>query len=150
VADVLLACDAPRLVDELRAAIEEPGTTVRVVRAGIDVRPAVAEATPDLVVTDLQIGNMGGMAVCMDLRLEESSGRLDHVPVLMLLDRRPDVFLARRAGADGWLLKPLDPIRLRRAVDALLEGDLYHDDTLTPAASPVATAAAAEEDVAVG
>ena len=55
---------------------------------------------------------MGGMATCMDLRLEESGGRLPHVPVLMLLDRRADVFLARRAGADGWVVKPLDSIRL--------------------------------------
>ena len=39
----------------------------------------------------------------------------------MLLDRRPDVFLARRSGAEGWLVKPLDPIRLRRATAALLE-----------------------------
>ena len=35
----------------------------------------------------------------------------------MLLDRRPDVFLARRSGAEGWMVKPLDPLRLRRADD---------------------------------
>ena len=76
----------------------------------------VAESLPDLVVVDLQMGNMGGMAVCLELRLEASYGKLDHVPVLMLLDRRPDVFLARRSGAEGWVVKPLDPIRLRRAI----------------------------------
>ena len=47
------------------------------------------------------------------------------MPVLMLLDRRPDVFLARRSGAEGWLVKPLDPLRLRRAVTALLDGGTY-------------------------
>ena len=46
---------------------------------------------------DLQIGNMGGMAACMALHLEESGGRLPHLPVLMLLDRQADVFLARRS-----------------------------------------------------
>jgi hypothetical protein len=45
---------------------------------------------------------MGGMATCMNLRLEASGSRIEHVPVLMLLDRRPDVFLARRCGAEGW------------------------------------------------
>ena len=54
---------------------------------------------------------MGGMAVTMALRLDESAGMLPHVPVLMLLDRRADVHLARRSGADGWLIKPLDPLR---------------------------------------
>ncbi len=72
------------------------------------------------------------MAVCLDLRLEEGGGRLGHVPVLMLLDRRPDVFLAKRSGAEGWLIKPLDSIRLRKAARALLAGGEYHDPTGRP------------------
>jgi hypothetical protein len=36
----------------------------------------------------------------------------------MLLDRAPDVFLARRSNADAWLVKPLDPVPLRRAARA--------------------------------
>ena len=85
----------------------------------------VAEREPDLVVLDLQIGNMGGMATCLDLHLEAGAGRLPDVPVLMLLDRQADVFLARRSNADGWLVKPLDAFRLRRAVAALLDGQMY-------------------------
>ena len=130
--DVLLACDDDDLVDEVSAVVERPGTTLRTVRAGLDVVAACLEELPDLVILDLQIGNMGGMAVCMSLRLEAGAGRLGEVPVLMLLDRRPDVFLARRCGADGWLLKPLDSIRLRNAVRALLAGDTYHDTTGAP------------------
>jgi len=57
---------------------------------------------------------------------------LDHVAVLMLLDRRPDVFLARRSGAEGWLVKPLDPLRLRRAVTSLLDDGTYTDDSYIP------------------
>ena len=33
---------------------------------------AVLDELPDLVVVDLQMGNMGGMAVCLELRLEAS------------------------------------------------------------------------------
>ena len=51
----------------------------------------------------------------------------------MLLDRRPDVFLARRSGAEGFLVKPLDPVRVRTAVRALLRGEEYEDDSLRPA-----------------
>ena len=40
----------------------------------------------------------------------------------MLLDREADVFLARRSEADGWLVKPLDAFRLRRAATAILDG----------------------------
>jgi len=75
------------------------------------------------------------MAITLELRLEESGGRLDHVPVLLLVDRRPDVFLARRSEADGFLVKPLDPIRLRRAITAILAGGTYEDTSYKPAES---------------
>jgi DNA-binding response OmpR family regulator len=134
--DVLVAADSASVTDEVTAALEGPDARLHTVRAGIDVLPAVLEIRPELVVLDLQIGNMGGMAACMNLRLEEGVGRLEHVPVLMLLDRRADVFLAKRSGSEGWLVKPLDPIRLRTAAKALLAGGTYHDplyqDPVTP------------------
>jgi len=137
VADILVASDAAWVIDEVVAGVGGPDVTVRSVLAGADVRTAVLDRLPDLAVLDLQIGNMGGMAVCLDLRLEEGAGRIDHVPVLMLLDRRADVFLAKRSAAEGWLIKPLDPIRLRRAVLALLDGDTYFDATDAPPTAAV-------------
>ena len=130
--DVVVAADAPWVVDEVKAVLSGPDDHVRVVRAGDLVLPEVVDDKPDLVILDLQIGNMGAMAACMDLRLEESAGRIDHVPVLLLLDRRADVFLARRTEAEGWILKPLDPIRLRKAIRALLAGDGYEDPSQRP------------------
>lgn len=132
--DVVVASDEEWVREEVRAVLSGRGDVeVHEVTTGDSVLPAVEEYEPELVVVDLQIGNMGGMAACMNLRLEESADRIDHVPVLMLLDRRPDVFLARRAGAEGWVVKPLDPIRLRKAVNALLEGGTYHDEAYRPA-----------------
>ena len=133
VPEVLVASDAEWVREEVTSVLSGwPDVSVREVEAGEDVGPAVARHEPDLVVVDLQMGNMGGMATCMDLRLEESAGRIGHVPVLMLLDRRADVFLARRAGAEGWVVKPLDPIRLRKAISALLAGGTYHDEAYKP------------------
>ncbi len=134
--DVLVAADEETVRDDVGSVLSGRGdVTVREVTSGPAVLAAAQKALPDLVILDFQIGNMGGMAVCLDLRLEEGAGRLDHVPVLMLLDRRADVFLARRANADGWLIKPLDPIRLRRAVGELLDGRPYHDDSYRPASA---------------
>lgn len=134
-AEVLVASDAEWIIDDVRAAVGGPDVTLRSVRTGVDVLPAVQQRVPDLVILDLQIGNMGGMATCLNLRLEESANRLPHVPVLMLLDRRPDVFLARRSEAEGWILKPLDAIRLRKAVRTILDGGRYEDRTNAPIAS---------------
>lgn len=134
VLDVVVASDEAWVRAEVAAVLSAlPDVEVHEVTSGFSVLPAVLEYDPELVIVDLQIGNMGGMAACMELRLEESAGRIAHVPVLMLLDRRPDVFLARRAGAEGWLVKPLDPIRLRKAIRALLDGGTYHDEAHRPA-----------------
>ncbi len=130
--EVLIASDAAGVRDQVRAALTDPATVVREVTRGAHVLPAVQEKAPDLVVLDLQIGKMGGMAACLELRLEEGAGRLPHVPVLMLLDRRADVFLARRSNADGWVVKPLDPIRLGRAIRSLLAGGTYEDAAYRP------------------
>ena len=133
--DVLLATDADAVYDEVEAALADDTTQVRRVRAGIDVPPAVAEATPDLVVLDLQIGNMGGIATCIHLRHEAEEGRLPDVPVLILLDRGADVMLARRSGADGWLAKPLAAFTLRRPALAGMAGRA--GETARPSAEPL-------------
>jgi DNA-binding response OmpR family regulator len=132
VADILVVTDADWVRDEVQAAVGGADITIRSVRAGVDVLPAVQQRRPDLVVLDLQIGNMGGMAACLNLRLEEGAGRIARVPVLMLLDRRADVFLAKRSDADGWLVKPIDAIRTRKAVRLLLGGDRFEDPTMAP------------------
>ena len=136
VPEIVIAADAASVYDDIRSVIEEPSVTVRWIRRGEDVREAVNQRPADLVIADMQIGTMGGIAVAMDLQLEADAGRLEPCPVLLLLDRRPDVFMARRSGAAGWVLKPLDPIRLRTAVAALLARGSWHDASFTP--QPVA------------
>ena len=76
----------------------------------------------------MQIGNMGAIAVAIDLRLEAGAGRLPDTSILLLLDREADRFLAKRADADGELVKPIDAGTLRKAVDALLAAELPDDD----------------------
>jgi DNA-binding response OmpR family regulator len=117
---ILVAADADHVLNEVTAALGGPDVSFTICRNGRDVSDVVAARTPDLVVLDLQIGSMGGMAVTMALRLDESCGTLNHVKVLMLLDRRADVHLAKRCAADGYLVKPLNPLSLKRAAQAIL------------------------------
>ena len=128
-----MATDAEWIKDEVEAALATPERAVRWVRHGMDVLPTVADDPCELAVLDLQIGNMGGMATCMALHLEAGAGRLPRLPVLMLLDRAADIFLARRCDADGWLVKPIDAFRLRKAATALLAGGTYEDAAFTGA-----------------
>lgn len=145
---ILVATDVEWVLDELRAALDEPGTTFAVVRDGRAVAAAVKEAPPDIAILDLQVGSMGGMATTMSLRLDESSGRLPRVPVVMLLDRSADVHLARRSAADGWLIKPLDPFRLRAAVGAVVGGGTYVDGAVPADAASGDAAGAGDPEAA--
>ena len=145
VTSIVIATDATWILDEVTAALGARGTTITHVRRGAEVVPAVRAETPDLAVLDLQIGNMGAVAVTMALRLEESAARLPHVKVLMLLDREADVFLALRSGAEGWLVKPLDAFRLRRAAQAVLDGGSWTEGV---PGEPEASAAMAQADSA--
>jgi DNA-binding response OmpR family regulator len=142
VPEILIATDSPHLYQEMASVLDTAGTALRWVRSGYAVRPEVDRRPVDLAILDMQIGSMGGVAVALDLRLESDAGRLIGCPVLIVLDRRADVFLARRAGAEGWILKPLDPLRLRRAVTTLLGGGRWHDPTELPDPVAVATSSA--------
>ncbi len=120
VTHVLLATDSDSVFNAVDAALGSDASEISRVRAGVEVLDAVREQKPDVVICDLQIGNMGGMATCLDLRLEAEMGRAPETRVLMLLDREADVYLAKQARSDGWLVKPLDAVSVQRAVLAVL------------------------------
>jgi DNA-binding response OmpR family regulator len=120
VSTIVVAADAKWVRDLVKSACTGRGQQVIEVRRGQDVRTVVGKEHPDLVVLDLQIGNMGGIAVAIDLRLESAAGRIPDTSILLLLDREADRFLAKRADADAELVKPVDPGTLRRTVQELL------------------------------
>jgi two-component system, OmpR family, response regulator len=70
---------------------------------------------PDVVVADEIASRMGAFAMARDLRGAQApyAGA-----IVILLDRRQDVWLARWSGADAWFVKPVDPFEL---ADRLLE-----------------------------
>jgi len=154
---ILIATDATWIVDDVTAALGDDDVRFTVCRDGRAVTAQVKQQPPDLAILDLQVGSMGGMAITMGLRLDESAGVLGHVPVLMLLDRVADLHLARRSGAEGWLVKPIDALRLRRAADALLGGGSYREglpadaapvDSMVPLPDDEVDAPIAEEEPA--
>jgi CheY-like chemotaxis protein len=129
---ILVATDARYVADDVIAALGGPEVSFTVVREGRSVSAAVERELPDLAVLDLQIGSMGGMAVTMGLRLDESVGRIPRIPVLMLLDRQADIHLAKRCDANAWLVKPTDALTIKRAAAKILA------EATAPPAGPVA------------
>ena len=64
---------------------------------------------PDAVVADEIASRAGAFSLAKDLRgaPEPYVG-----PIVILLERRHDTWLARWSGADAWFVKPVDPFEL--------------------------------------
>jgi DNA-binding response OmpR family regulator len=80
------------------------------------VAKAVEQIQPGVVIVDLQIGSMGGMAVARTIREAEFLEEIPPTSIVLLLDRTADEFLAGRAAADAWVIKPFTPQQLRSAI----------------------------------
>lgn len=72
----------------------------------------------DLVVLDGEAGKVGGMGLCRQLKDEI----FRCPPVLVLVGRPQDAWLASWTQADAVVARPLDPIVLQQAVAGLLRG----------------------------
>ena len=128
---VLLASDSDQIFAEVDATLASDSCNVLRIREGKDVLAVVQAKSPDLVILDLQIGVMGGFAACMAVRQEERAGRLDDQNIALLLDRDADGYLASQSGADGWLIKPIDSLRLRRLYTEVMAGNTYFEGDYT-------------------
>lgn len=112
-ASIVVLTDDTWVENEVLAALSDPGTEVHVISDPRAIEAAVAEHQADVAVIDFQVRSMGGMAVVRALRVEAD---MHKVRTVLLLDRSADGFLARRAGADAYVLKPFTAQQLRTAI----------------------------------
>ena len=117
-ADILVVADVPWVLNDVRSALGEARYTLAESEDPRMVVDTVATTEPDAVVVDFQVGSMGGMAVTRAVRQAFSRSDRTPPPVILLLDRDADAFLAGRSGASHWVRKPFGAADLRAAVDA--------------------------------
>jgi len=84
---------------------------------GADVVRRLDEGGIDLAILDGEAAPSGGMGLCRQLKDELD----DPPPVLLLVGRRDDAWLATWSRADGVVPHPVDAVQIERAVSALLE-----------------------------
>ena len=114
---VLVVDDDPAVRESLRRSLEFNGYQVDLAEDGEHALRQVAATHPDVVVLDVMMPRMDGLAACRALR---AAG--DDVPVLMLTarDEVSDRVAGLDAGADDYLPKPFALEELLARLRALL------------------------------
>lgn len=111
---ILAVSDDPDMLEDLRFGLPSGLEAVGAEDARAAARELDAGLRPIAVVVDLQTGNAGGFALARDLAANPT---LSLVPIVMLIERDQDRWLANQAGARVVLREPLEPGIL---VDAVL------------------------------
>lgn len=103
----------------VRDVLESDGYEVRESADGRQALAALHSISPDLVITDINMPEMDGLALVREIRKLPSLGR---TPVLILTTDSDDEAKAsaRAAGATGWIGKPFDPDQLCQVVALVL------------------------------
>ena len=95
---------------------------------GSEVEHAVAEHQPDVVLMDIRMPGMDGLAATEIVRARDPS---PEVIVLTTFDADDHVLSALRAGASGFLLKDTSPADIVRAIRAVAAGEPILSPTIT-------------------
>ncbi len=114
--DILVIEDDPGITRIVSLYLERDGHRVTAVGDGVSGLRAARQLGPDLIVLDLMLPQLDGMAVCRTLR-EESD-----VPIIMATARvdEADRLAGLDLGADDYILKPFSPRELAARVRAVL------------------------------
>jgi DNA-binding response OmpR family regulator len=119
---IMVIADEPWTRNEVHAALTEPDYTLIDHDDPTTTSELLSIEQPDAVVIDLQVGSMGGMAIARDLHQRAAMADTDGVPVVLLLDRQADSFLAKRSGVAAWVTKPFTAHDIRTAVESAIAG----------------------------
>jgi len=115
-ATVLLVEDDPGARQGLELALRRLGYGVYPAASGEAALHGVREATVDVVVLDVMLPGLDGFEVCRRLRRDSD------VPVIMLTARGDDFDIVGglEAGADDYVVKPVEPRVLDARIRAVL------------------------------
>ena len=113
---------------------------------GTDAVAMAKESEPDLILLDLNMKGMNGIETLRALREADLAAR---ILILTVSDAADDLVAAIRAGADGYLLKDMEPEDLLKALQQAAAGEMVLSEALTPvlAASLRANRATSDRDI---
>ncbi len=116
---LLVVDDDPGLLLAVSDTLRTEDYDVMTARRGADALVRVAEALPDLIISDIRMPGMDGYQLVRNLR---SNARTRLVPIVFLTakDETADRIQGFRTGVDAYVTKPFEPEELVAIVAAIL------------------------------
>jgi two-component system, OmpR family, response regulator ResD len=116
--DILVVDDETSVVEVISLYLKREGFQVRTAADGRQALDAISEQRPSLVILDLMLPHVDGLAILRRLRQETKAS----VPVIMLTARSQEIdrIYGLESGADDYVTKPFSPAELVARVKAVL------------------------------
>lgn len=117
---ILVVSDDAELEEEMRFGLTDKAEIICTADA-LSARDVFAANTPIAVVVDLRTGNAGGFALARDMSQDP---RLRDIPIVILIGREQDRWLASEAGAAAILRKPVTAAQLNSTLGPFLTSEV--------------------------
>jgi DNA-binding response OmpR family regulator len=124
---ILVVDDTPENLEIITMRLQAHGYDIVTAVDGEDALQKVTATTPDLVLLDIMMPKLDGIAVTRRLKADAS---LPFVPIVLLTAKAAaqDVVAGLDAGGDDYLTKPVDHSQLVARVRAMLRIKELHDE----------------------
>jgi len=126
--NILVVDDEPQITRVLKTTLSGKGYGIRTASDGEQALHEMKNWTPDLIITDLRMPNMDGLALCRTVRKES------RVPIIVLSVKGEEAVKveALDAGADDYVTKPFNINELLARVRAALRRSALPEEPETP------------------
>jgi two-component system, OmpR family, response regulator BaeR len=113
---VLIVEDEQKIAGLLQDYLEKAGYRATVVSRGDQAVFQVRKMSPDLMLLDIMLPGMDGMAVCREVR------KFSDLPIIMITAKAEEIdrLLGLELGADDYICKPFSPREVVARVKAVL------------------------------
>ncbi len=132
-ARILIVDDSPTNVDILAKRLSAHGYEILTAGDGEEGLAVAREQQPDLILLDIMMPKMDGIEVCQHVKGDAS---LPFIPIILVTARSDskDVVAGLEAGAEEYLIKPVDQRALVARVKSMLRIKELHDKSQEQAA----------------
>src|SRR5258706_12348148 len=119
---ILIADDHSAEIEPVLNWLRQQGHQVSLVVHADRVLVLAEQATPDLILLDINLPGMGGIETCQRLRRNATTA---HIPIILISDQDVNTPRARtiQAGANDFVVKPFQLPRLQTRRNPLLNAD---------------------------